>query len=107
MNSFEQMRRCDVGHVERRILPQKHDVHLPEIFDARLAQSIVSADLVLHLERRPSRFEGRAEQRQVLRRIVEDLMPAALRFEQNGERTVAANVDAIDGSIWQATRSFM
>ena len=38
MDALEDMRRRDVGHVERRVLPHQHDIGLRQVVDARLAQ---------------------------------------------------------------------
>ncbi len=36
VDALQQVRRCDVGHVERRVLAQQHDVPFCQVFDARL-----------------------------------------------------------------------
>ena len=54
------------------------------------------ADLVLDLERLAAREQPVAVQREVGRRVVEELVPAPLRLEQQRERGVAADVDPLD-----------
>ncbi len=55
MNAFEQMRRRDVGHVERRILTQQHDLPVPQMFRTRVRKVIVVAGDIAHIERVPAR----------------------------------------------------
>ena len=51
VDALEQMRRRDVGHVERRVLPQQHHVPVGEVFRARAVELVVAADLVLDRQR--------------------------------------------------------
>ena len=48
MDALEQMRRGDVGEVERRVLPQQHHVERGQRRAPRLAEREVIADLVAH-----------------------------------------------------------
>ena len=54
------------------------------------------ADLVVDLERLAARQQPIAVQREVGRRVVEEVVPALLRFEQDRERGIAADVDPLD-----------
>ena len=96
MDALEQVRGGDVGHVERRVLAQQHHVEVGEVLGARVGQAVVRAGLVLDLQRRAARDQPAAEQREVGRRVVEELVAAPLRLEQQGEGGIAADVDAVD-----------
>ena len=51
MDALEQMRGRDIGEIERRILPQQHDVEFRERRSPRLAQREMVAGLVADAER--------------------------------------------------------
>src|SRR5690606_2948278 len=55
------------------------------------------AHSVLDRQRGAAGDQSRLVERQIGRRIVEELMPPALRLEQQGERGIAADIDAING----------
>ncbi len=96
VNALEKMRRRDVGHVERRVLAQQHHVALRQILHARSRQLVVAALLVVDFECRAARQQLVTVQGEVLRRVVENVVPALLRLEQDGEGGIAADVDPLD-----------
>ena len=51
MDALKNMRRGDVGHVERRVLAHQHHIRLRKIADLRLSQSEMVAFGVAHYER--------------------------------------------------------
>ncbi len=96
MDALEQVRRRDVGHVEGRVLAQQHDVAAGQVLGARVGQLVVRADLVLDMQRLAAREQAVAVQAEVGRRVVEHVVPAPLRFQQDRERGIAADVDPLD-----------
>ena len=54
------------------------------------------AVLILDLQALAARQKLVAMQREIGRRVIENVVPALLRFEQNRESAVAANVDPVD-----------
>ena len=70
------------------------------------------AGLVLDRERRAARNQALAVERQMLRRVVKQLVSALLRFKEQGEGRITANVDAVDrvhlaGYFHGNTRAFV
>ncbi len=96
MDAFQEMGRGDVGEVERRVLPQQHDVEAVERLALRLAEREVIADLVAHGELLHRRHQLLAVQRQLVRRVVGNAVAALLRLEQQRKGGIAADVDARD-----------
>ena len=96
VDALEQVRRGDVGHVERGILTEQDNVLGQEIHGPRVRQPIVVADAVEHVEGRAAGEQTIAVKAQVLRRVVENLMPAVTRFEQDCERRIPADVDPVN-----------
>ncbi len=96
MDALQEMRRRHVGHVERRILAQKHDIPVREVLDAGGGKPVVISGLVLDRQRMPAREQLPAVEGEVGRRVIEYLVPAPLRFEQDRERRIAADIDPLD-----------
>ena len=48
MDVLQQMRRGDIGHVERRILTHQHDVHRAQIQFRHLPERVMTAEPALH-----------------------------------------------------------
>ena len=94
---FEKMRRGDVGEVERRVLPQQDDVECGKRLAPRLAEGEVIAGLVAHGEKLDRRHQLLALQRELVGRVVGQPVAALLRFQQQREGRIAADVDARDG----------
>ena len=97
VDALEEMRRGDVGEVERRVLPQQDDVEGFERFALRLAEREMIADLVAHGEQLHRRHQFLAAQRELVRRVIGKAVAALLRFQQQREGRIAADVDARDG----------
>ena len=96
MDALEQMRGRDVGHVERRVLAQQDDVEFGQLGALRLAEREVVADLVAHLERLHGGEHLVAGMRQPVGRVIGQRVPARLRFQQQREGGIAADVDPLD-----------
>jgi hypothetical protein len=90
------MCRRNVGHVERRILAEQDDIEISEVFCAWFRKLEMGAVAILDLQALATRQKLIAVKREIGWRVIEDIVSALLRFEQNGERRIAANVDAID-----------
>ena len=86
----------DVGHVERRILPQLHHVVFGEVDLPRMREPVMRAGLVLHREAVALGDQTAVAQREIVRRVVEHVVPAPLRFEQQREGGIAPDIDALD-----------
>ena len=87
----------NIGHLLEALIDQHlHNVEIGEIFSARFRKRKVSAVLVLDLQALPSRQELVAVEGEIRGRVIENIMPAFLRFEQDRERRITANIDAID-----------
>ncbi len=61
VDALQQMRRRDVGHVERRVLPEQHHIPSAQVLHARIGELVVIARLVEHRQRRPARQQLRAD----------------------------------------------
>ena len=96
LQPLEQMRGGDVGHVEGRILPQLHHIVFGEVDGPRMRQPVMRARLVLDRETMALGDQLAVAQRKVVRRVVEHVVPAPLRFEQQREGGIAPDIDALD-----------
>ena len=96
MDALEQMRGRDIGEVERRILPQQHHVERGQLDAPRLAEREMVAVRVAHLERLHRREHPAVQQREPVGRVIGDRMAALLRFQQQREGGIAADVDPLD-----------
>ena len=85
MDALQKMSCRNIGEIERRVLPQKHDVNAGEIDEPSLAQTRVIALEVLDLQRLRHGFNARAVEPQTIGRVIEDAMAARLRFEEKRE----------------------
>ena len=75
------MGRGDIGEIEGRILPQQDDVKLGEL-NIGLAEGEMIAFAVAYRQQRPHRREHPSlTQRQLVRRVIGDGVPALLRFQ--------------------------
>ena len=86
----------DVGEVERRVLAQQHHVERGQIDVPRLAEREMVAGDVAHRERPHRGGHLAVAQRQPVGRVIGQRMAAALRFQQQRERRIAADVDPLD-----------
>ena len=96
MDAFENMRRRDVVHVERRVLPQKHDIHPGQVRALGRTQGEMIALDVAHGQRLKQGADRSVAQGQPVGRVVEQVMAARLRLETQGERGVALDRDGGD-----------
>ncbi len=85
MQTFEKMRRGDVGEIERRVLPQQDDVESRKRFAPRLAQREMVAGLIAHGEQLYGGDQLLSEQRELVRRVIGKPVAAFLRFQQQRE----------------------
>jgi hypothetical protein len=77
-------------------LPQEHNVKVGEIFDARSRELEMRAVLILDRQALATRQKSIAMQREIGRCVIENVVPALLRFEQQRESRVADDVDPVD-----------
>ena len=96
MDALQQMRGGDVGHVEGRVLAEMHHVELRQILLALMRQPVMVAGLVLDGEAVAERDELAVAEREIVRRVIEHVVAAPLRFEQEGEGGIAPDIDALD-----------
>ena len=73
-----------------------HHVELRQILLALMRQPVMGARLVLDREAVAERDELAVAEREVVRRVVEHVVAAPLRFEQEGEGGIAPDIDALD-----------
>ena len=90
------MRGGDVGHVEGRVLAEMHHVELRQILLALMRQPVMVAGLSSTVRLWPSAIELAVAEREIVRRVVEHVVAAPLRFEQEGEGRIAPDIDALD-----------
>src|SRR4029079_16039014 len=90
------MRRGDIGHVEWRVLPKMPHVHLREIDIARMREAIVIFRRILHSETMAAGNQPAVAEREVGRRVIEYVVAAMLRLEQQREGRIAPDIDALD-----------
>ena len=81
MDMLKDMGRGDIGHVERRVLAHKHDVHRAQIQFLFLAEVEVTAHLAPYSQRAGARYDAAFAERQFARQIVVKFMAALLRFK--------------------------
>ena len=91
---LEQMRRGDIGHVERRVLAHQHHVHRRQIDDFRGPQRVVVAALTANLERLHPRDQPAMAEGKVLRQVMIQPVPALLAFQRKHEGAVGIDIDA-------------
>ena len=96
LNALENVRRRDIGEVERRVLPQQHHVDGRKIDELRLAEARVIALDVLDRQRLRHRLDALAVEPQPVGRVVQDAVAARLGFEKKREGRVAGDADALD-----------
>ena len=85
MDALQEMRGGDVGHVEGRVLAEMHHVEFRQVLFALMREPIVRAGLVLDREAVAERDELAVAEREVVRRVIEHVVAAPLRFEQESE----------------------
>ena len=96
MDALEEMRGGDVGHVEWRVLAEMHHVELGQILLALMRQPVMVAGLVLDREAMAERDQLAVAEREIVRRVIEHVVAAPLRLEQQGEGGIAPDIDALD-----------
>ena len=96
VDALEKMRRCDIGEVKRRILPEQHHIDGRKIDELRLAKARVFALDVLDRKRLRHSLDMAAVEPQPIGRIMQDVVAARLGLEKKRESRVAGNSDALD-----------
>jgi hypothetical protein len=96
MDALEEMRRRDVGHVERRVLPHQHDVDAREIEALGGVDAVMVALDVAHRERLHLGHHLAVPHREAVRRVIEQPVPARLRLQQQREGRIAGDPDLLD-----------
>ena len=96
MNAIEHVGGGDVGEVERRVLAQQHDVERGEVGHARLAEREMVSGRVADHQRPHRRRYLAVGQREAIGRVIGQRMSAALRFQQQRESRIAADIDPLD-----------
>ena len=96
LEPLEQVRRRDVGEIERGILAQQHHVERSELGAFRCTELEMIALPVAHLQRPHRREHPSVPQRQLIRRVIGDGVTTLLCFQQQGEGGIAADVDPLD-----------
>src|ERR1700756_5222963 len=90
------MCRGDISHVEGRILTHRDDIDTGEIELLERAEAMVVALLPHHFERPRAGMEAPIVKSQGLRQIMEQGMPARLRFECESKGRIRIDVYRID-----------
>ena len=96
MDALEQMRRGDVGQVERRVLPHQDDVVAGKLDPLFLAEREMIALLVAHLKRLHRGEQPVPQQRQPVGGVIAERVLARLRFQEQREGRIAADIDPLD-----------
>ena len=96
VDRLQHVGRGDVAHVEGRVLAHQDNIFLAEITAALVAQRIVVALLVAHGDVIAGGEQRAAAQRQRLRLVIEQLVPAPLRLQHHGEGRITRDVDGLD-----------
>jgi hypothetical protein len=96
MDALEDMRGGDVVHVEGRVLAQQHHVHPRQVLALLLAEREMAALLVLHRHRLDAGEDLAVHHGEPVGRVVEERVPAPLRFQHQRESRVAGDVDGRD-----------
>ena len=96
LDALENVRRRDIGEIERRVLAQQHDVDGREVDELRLAEARMIALDVLDRQRLGHRLDARAVEPQSIGRVVQQAMAARLGFEKKREGRIAGDADALD-----------
>jgi hypothetical protein len=86
----------DVGEVERRILAQQDHVELGECDPPRFSERDVIAHNIAHFDRLDGGKYLRSALGQLRRAVIAQPVTALLRFEQQSEGRIAADVDPVD-----------
>ena len=86
----------DVGHVERRVLPQQDDVEFGQLGALRLAEGEMVAGLVAHIERLHGREYPVAALGELVGGVIGQLVAAGLGFQHQCEGGIAADIDPLD-----------
>ena len=97
MDALQQMRGGDIGHVEWRVLAEMHHVEFRQILLARMSEAVMVAGLVLDGQAMAARDQFAVAEREIVRRVVEHVVAAPLRLEQQREGGIAPDIDALDG----------
>jgi hypothetical protein len=96
MHTLQQMRCRDVGKVERRILAHQDDVEGRQRGAPGLTQGEVVALVVADLHRLHRSVDLAVDKGEPVRRVIGNRMFPALRFQQQCEGRIAADVDPFD-----------
>ncbi len=96
MDALEHMGRGDIGEIERRILAQQNDIERRQLGVARLAEREMVAGGVAHGKRPHARRHLAVAQREPVGRVIGQRVGARLRFQQQRERRIAADIDPLD-----------
>ena len=96
MDALKNVRRRDIGEVERRVLAQEHHIDSRKIDKLSLAQTRVIALDVLDRQRLGHHFNARAVQSQTVGRVMQDAVAARLGFKKKREGRVSRDADALD-----------
>ena len=96
MDALKEMRRRDIGEIERRVLPQQYDVEFGKVRAPGRAEAAMIVRLVADLKRLDRREELVAVERQPVRRVIDNRMASRLRFQKQRKCRIAADVDPLD-----------
>ena len=96
MDALQHMGRGDIGHIEGRVLTHEHDLRVRQFVAARWSEREMIAALVAHRQWAHAGHQVGFAQRKITRAIVQQCMPAQLRFEGQRERGIARNIDPLD-----------
>lgn len=93
---LEQMRRGDIAKVERRILPQQHDIGLGELEARRFLQREIVARPVAHGDFGGFGGDAMRPPGQLIGGVVVEPVAALFRLQHQGERRIAGEIDFVD-----------
>ncbi len=97
LEALQEMRRGDIGHVEGRVLAEMHHVERGKVDAARMRQAVMVAGTVLYGEAVAFGHQLAIAKGEMVRGVIEHVVAAPLRLEQEREGGIAPDIDALYG----------
>jgi len=96
MQPLQNMGGGDIGHVERRVLAHQHHIRRRQVVNELFAQGEMIAFHCAHIQRPDPRRHLVFAEGKIAGAVIEDAVATLLRFQQQGERGIAADVNFLD-----------